>query len=130
MDTRFEGPHVIVQCLTKGFYKLRSDDNVIERVSGAHLKPYNDPSGNEFCTGSESDISQMQTSTGSSLSLLNDCDENDCDENDCDDVAKVSYNSYIHFYSAYMYLINCRNGFQSLNFATVTKIFYVPQVHG
>ena len=35
MDTRFRGPYVIVECLTKGFYKLKEvadTDNITERV--------------------------------------------------------------------------------------------------
>lgn len=46
MDTRYTGPYVIVECLTKGFYKLTEvadSDNVIERVNGAHLKAYTTP---------------------------------------------------------------------------------------
>ena len=57
MDTRFRGPYVIVESLTKGFYKLKEvadTDNITERVSGAYLKAYVDPSGGE--SDSEEDM--------------------------------------------------------------------------
>lgn len=59
MDTRFKGPYVIIECLTKGFYKLKEvadSDNVIERVNGAHLKAYTSPSGSERNTDSDESV--------------------------------------------------------------------------
>ena len=46
MDHRYQGPLVITKNLGKGFYRLQDVEDpgvVIEKISGAHLKPYKDP---------------------------------------------------------------------------------------
>ena len=46
MDTRFVGPYIITNNVGKGLYSLKLVENptvVVERVNGAHLKPYQTP---------------------------------------------------------------------------------------
>ena len=46
MDAKYVGPFVITRSLGKGLYALQSLENtghVIDRVNGAHLKPYLTP---------------------------------------------------------------------------------------
>ena len=46
LDTRFKGPYEIVKKVCHGIYSLRGVNDpseVINKVSGAHLKPYKDP---------------------------------------------------------------------------------------
>ena len=46
MDTRFVGPYIITNNVGKGLYALKLVKNptvVVERVNGAHLKPYQTP---------------------------------------------------------------------------------------
>ena len=43
MDTRYVGPYVIVKSINKGIYCLggvNDHTNIIQKISGAHLKPY------------------------------------------------------------------------------------------
>ena len=46
MDTRYVGPYVITKCVGKGLYYLSdvASNGVVQKVSGAYLKPYKLPS--------------------------------------------------------------------------------------
>ena len=44
MDTHYVGPYIITKSLGKGIYTLKSEENpdeVLQNVSGVHLKPFN-----------------------------------------------------------------------------------------
>jgi hypothetical protein len=55
MDVKFLGPYTITKKFGKGIYSFVSDENVVEKVSRAYLKPYmeckNDQPLEEFDTG-------------------------------------------------------------------------------
>ena len=40
LETRYVGPYMIMKIHGQGFYRLKHEECVAERINGAHLKPY------------------------------------------------------------------------------------------
>ena len=67
MDAKYVGPYVITRHLGKGLYALRLVDNpavTVERVNGAHLKPYKTPNHADDQDSSDAASPSTQPSHG------------------------------------------------------------------
>ena len=76
MDAQYIGPYVITRHLGKGLYALKLADNpevAVERVNGAHLKPYKTPNHAD----NESSSDAALPSTNQSHGLVDDRDTSD-----------------------------------------------------
>lgn len=76
MDAQYIGPYVITRHLGKGLYALRLVDNpavAVERVNGAHLKPYKTPNHADDEDSSDAAL----PSTNQSHGLVDDRDTSD-----------------------------------------------------
>ena len=72
MDTRFVGPYIITKNVGKGLYALQLVKNpsvVIQRVNGAHLKPYQTPLQSPASSFASSSASHDQSHDSRLLSM-------------------------------------------------------------